>query len=116
MNNQTVTPGWKTSEFWLTLLHQIPTVLAIFLGASNPAVIAVGVVGGLVSAIYTANRSGVKIAAMGGALVAPATTLAQGATDALNALADAAKTAAAATAAAPAVPAAPAAAPAVLKP
>ena len=35
-------PGWKTTEFWLTVATQIPVVLGIFLGASNPITIGVG--------------------------------------------------------------------------
>lgn len=35
-------PGWKTTEFWLTLLSNVPAVLAVFGVASNPIGMAVG--------------------------------------------------------------------------
>ncbi len=63
MDNQ-VTPGWKTSEFWLHIVGQVPAVLGIIMGASNPVVLGVSAVCGLASAIYTACRSQVKVAAL----------------------------------------------------
>ena len=35
-------PGWKTTEFWLTILTQVPTVLGLIMGASNPVTIGIG--------------------------------------------------------------------------
>lgn len=72
----TVTPGWKTSEFWLHILAQVPTVLALFLGASNPITIAVAAAGTLASGIYTFSRSGLKSDALTAAASAAATAAA----------------------------------------
>lgn len=80
MDNGTVTPGWKTSEFWLHILAQAPAVLGIFIGAANPVVIGVAAFANLGAAVYTAMRSNVKIASIG-ATAAPA------AVDAANAAA-----------------------------
>lgn len=60
----TVTPGWKTSEFWLTVVHQLPTLLAVLLGASNPVTIAIGAASALGASIYSASRSHVKATAL----------------------------------------------------
>jgi hypothetical protein len=62
--NGTVTPGYKTSEFWLHILSQVPAVLGMFLGASNPIVLAVAAAGALASAVYTVSRSGLKSTAI----------------------------------------------------
>lgn len=36
-------PGWKTTEFWvLGVLPQVPTVVGLFLGSTNPITLAVG--------------------------------------------------------------------------
>lgn len=75
----TVTPGWKTSEFWLHIIAQLPSVLAVFLGASSPIVIAVAAAGGLASSVYTFSRSGLK----SDALTAAASAAASAAADAL---------------------------------
>ena len=53
-------PGWKTSEFWLHIISQVPTVLALCLGASNPVTLGIGAAAMLGSSIYTACRSNVK--------------------------------------------------------
>lgn len=80
MNNGTiVTPGWKTSEFWLHIASQIPTIAAFVLGASNPVVLGLAAAYTLGSAIYTVSRSQVKVAAI--------TAAATAAADALNAAA-----------------------------
>ena len=34
-------PGWKTTEFWLTILAQVPAVVGIFAGAANPITIGI---------------------------------------------------------------------------
>ena len=72
----TVEPGWKTSEFWMHILAQVPTVLALFLGASNPITIAVAAAGTLASGIYTVSRSGLKSDALTAAASAAATAAA----------------------------------------
>lgn len=82
MNNGTVTPGWKTSEFWLHIAAQIPTIGALFLGASNPIVLGLTAACALGSAIYTVSRSQVKVAAL--------TAAAQAAADSLSTTAQAA--------------------------
>ena len=50
----TIKPGWKTTEFWLTILAQAPTVLGIFLGASNPITIGISAAATIA---YTLGRS-----------------------------------------------------------
>lgn len=75
----TVTPGYKTSEFWLHIIAQVPTILALFLGASNPITIAVAAVGALGSAVYTISRSGLK----SDAIVSAAASATAAASDAL---------------------------------
>lgn len=60
----TVTPGWKTSEFWLMIVHQLPTVVAVLLGASNPVTLGIGAASALGASIYTACRSNVKATAL----------------------------------------------------
>lgn len=78
MNPQgAVTPGWKTSEFWLHLAAQIPTVAAVFLGAANPVVLALTAACALGSAIYTVSRSQVKVAAITAGAQAAADALAK---------------------------------------
>lgn len=52
-----VTPGWKTSEFWLSLLPQVPVVLGVFLGSTNPITLGIGAVCALG---YTLSRAYVK--------------------------------------------------------
>lgn len=89
MDNGTVTPGWKTSEFWLHIAAQIPTVAALLLGASNPVVLGLTAACALGSAIYTISRSNVKVTAL--------TAAAQAAADSLNSAPQAAPTAAPAT-------------------
>lgn len=56
MGNE-IKPGWKTSEFWLSLLAQVPAIVGLFLGTSNPAVIAVGAA---VNIAFILGRSHVK--------------------------------------------------------
>lgn len=56
VNNQ-VKPGWKTTEFWLTALTQVPTILGLFLGASNPITIGVGAAAVIA---YTLGRNWTK--------------------------------------------------------
>lgn len=72
----TVTPGWKTSEFWLHIVAQLPAVLGMFLGASNPVVIAVAAVSALGSAVYTVSRSNLKSDALTSAAAAAASAAA----------------------------------------
>lgn len=72
----TVTPGWKTSEFWLHIVSQLPAVLGIFLGASNPIVLGVAAVGALASSVYTFSRSGLKSDAMAAAAASAASAAA----------------------------------------
>lgn len=68
MNEQANKPGWKTTEFWLTVLAQVPAVLGIFLGASNPITIGVGaacvVAYTLGRSFNKANASQVALAAL----------------------------------------------------
>ena len=78
--NSIVTPGWKTSEFWMHLLAQLPAVAGLFLGASNPVVIGLACAANLGASIYTACRSNVKMSA----LVPLALSTANAATDLLN--------------------------------
>lgn len=55
-----MTPGWKTTEFWLSILALLSTVLpqvAPIAGAGGPVLVAAGA--GL-AAVYTASRSYVK--------------------------------------------------------
>lgn len=63
MDNQ-VTPGWKTSEFWLHILAYAPAIAAIFLPPTAPILLGITAVSHLAAAVYTAQRSGVKIAAL----------------------------------------------------
>ena len=76
-----VTPGWKTSEFWLHIAAQVPAIVGMFLGASNPVVIALSAVYGLGSVAYTFSRSGLKsdaiVAASAAAAQAAASELAK---------------------------------------
>jgi len=99
------TPAWKTAAFWLHVFAQVPTVVAYFLGASNPIVIAVGAAAGLSTVIYNLAQAHVSA-------IASVTTAVNASTAALSALAAAnpAPAAAAPAAAAPAA-AAPAAVP-----
>ena len=53
--------GWKTSEFWLTILAQVPTLLGMFLGASNPITLGVGAAA---IVAYTLGRSWSKANAL----------------------------------------------------
>jgi hypothetical protein len=78
--NGTVTPGWKTSEFWLHIFCQIPSVLGMLIGASNPIVLAMTAAGALASAVYTISRSGLKSTA----ITAAASTAATAAASALQ--------------------------------
>lgn len=75
MGNE-ITPGYKTSEFWLHIVAQLPMVLGLFLGASNPVVIAVAAAGALASAVYTVSRSGLKKEAIASVAAAAATAAA----------------------------------------
>jgi hypothetical protein len=54
VNETTNKPGYKTTEFWMTVLVQIPAVLGIFLGATNPIVIGVGAAATIA---YTLSRA-----------------------------------------------------------
>ena len=74
--NNVPTPGWKTSEFWMHLLAQLPALAAMFFGANSSATIGIAVGANLGAAIYTACRSNVKMAALDAL---------KNATDALNA-------------------------------
>jgi hypothetical protein len=47
-------PGWKTTEFWLTLATQVPMIVGIFLGATNPITIGLGAAATIA---YTLGRS-----------------------------------------------------------
>lgn len=86
--NNEIKPGWKTSEFWLHIASQLPTVLGLFLGASNPIVIALTAAGALAASVYTLSRSNLK----GAALSAAASDAAKAASDSLTkAAADAPK-------------------------
>ena len=58
-----VKPGWKTTEFWLHIVSQLPTVAALALGASNPVTLGIGAFAALSSVIYTASRTAVKVSA-----------------------------------------------------
>src|SRR3990167_5925867 len=71
-----VKPGWKTTEFWLTLVPQIPVIVGLFLGVNNPIVIALAAAS---SIAYTLGRNWTK----GNAIKV--------ATDALTAAAESAK-------------------------
>ena len=59
-----VTPGWKTSEFWLHLIAYAPAIAAIFLPQSSVILLGITAVSHLAASAYSANRSGVKIAAL----------------------------------------------------
>lgn len=107
MENGIVTPGWKTSEFWIHLLTYVPTVAAIFLPAASPVLLGLTVVAHFGSAFYTAQRSGVKIAAMAQSAAPSVAQIAQAAADALDQAAKSAQAAAPAPIAAPAAPALP---------
>lgn len=102
MNDGTVTPGWKTSEFWLHLLANAPAVAAIFLPASSTALIAITALSHLAAAFYSAQRSGLKAAAMARTVAPAALDIVKAAADALAQAA--AKAPAAGAAAAPAQP------------
>jgi len=52
-----VKAGWKTSEFWLAVLAQAPTIVGLFLGATNPITIGIG---SAVAIGYIIARSNVK--------------------------------------------------------
>lgn len=106
------TPAWKTAAFWLHVFAQVPTVVAYFLGASNPIVLAVGAAAGLSSVIYNLAQAHVSA-------IASVTTAVNASTAALTALAAAnppAPAAAAPSAPAPAAPAPAVAAPAAAAP
>ena len=47
-------PGWKTTEFWMTIVAQVPVVLGIFIGVSNPITIGVGAAATIA---YTLSRA-----------------------------------------------------------
>ena len=34
--------GFKTTEFWLTVLAQVPTVIGLFVGQTNPITVGIG--------------------------------------------------------------------------
>ncbi len=86
----TVTPGVSTSEFWVSLIfHQVPAILALALGASNPVCMVVSAVCALSSAVYSASRSYVKTNT-----AQAAASAIQAAADAVTAAANAAKPAA----------------------
>lgn len=55
-------PGWKTSEFWLSLAAQaVSAAMASGVLTSSPAVQAVGLAGAILTAMgYTASRASVK--------------------------------------------------------
>lgn len=53
VDNQTK-PGYKTTEFWMTLLMNVPAVLGLFIGASNPITLAIG---GVATVAYTLSRA-----------------------------------------------------------
>ena len=50
-------PGWKTTEFWITLIPQIPVIAGLFLGATNPIVLGIAAA---TSIAYTIIRSNHK--------------------------------------------------------
>ncbi len=104
--NNTVTPGWKTSEFWIHLLAYAPVVAAVFLPASSPILLGIAAVTHLGSAFYTAQRSGVKIAAMAQQAAPSAASIAEAAASALDAAAKALPPAPTVTPMAPALAAA----------
>lgn len=54
MENGEMKPGWKTTEFWLTLATQVPVVVGIFLGATNPITLGLGAAATIA---YTLGRS-----------------------------------------------------------
>ena len=61
------TPGYKTSEFWLTLLAMVVSAIAASggLAPDSPRAKLVGVVLAVLAALgYTAGRSAVKVAAL----------------------------------------------------
>lgn len=70
MEQNTVKPGWKTTEFWLGIIPQVLPVLALVLGNAHPAVLIVNVVGGIVSKFYTADRTQLKAKALDMAVAA----------------------------------------------
>lgn len=57
-----VKPGWKTTEFWFAVFHQVPTILAIALGASNPVTLGLGAAMGVASALHNKSRTEIKTA------------------------------------------------------
>lgn len=81
--DNTVKPGWKTSEFWLHLLAMASGVLAIVPGVPAAAVVGVAAISNLAAAWYSYNRTDVKTTALSVALDAG--------TQAANAAADAIK-------------------------
>lgn len=63
--DQTTKPGWKTTEFWLTILTQIPTVLGLIMGASNPITIGIGAAATIAYTLCRAwNKSNAQAVAM----------------------------------------------------
>jgi hypothetical protein len=53
MENQ-AKPGWKTTEFWLTIATQVPVVVGVFIGASNPITLGLGAAATIA---YTLSRA-----------------------------------------------------------
>lgn len=67
-------PGWKTTEFWLTVATQIPMIVGIFIGASNPITLGLSAAA---TVAYTLGRAWSKANAAQVALTALAAAAAE---------------------------------------